>query len=267
MLRPSLLSVLDRIKSRQPSQNQRVYASRRAELLALLESVGPFRVDPVQLPGTNVTLQITHTADLDRLLGIAKYDPDQAFMPYWTEIWPAGVILGGAILREADRFQGKRVLELGPGVGVTAIAAMRAGAELTVIDYAPGSLALTALNALDQLGKEPKTMLVDWRWPKRKFNAEVGDGFSFVLGADVLYEDEDVWPMANLLERIVLPGGEVWIAEPGRDAAEQLVRVLRRRGWRSETEECASSRPDPNYNTFDVVNVHRLRRVRPLTAR
>jgi predicted nicotinamide N-methyase len=264
---PALQSVLDRIKPRQSAQGRRVYPSRRDELLAILEPVGPFRVDPVPLPGTDTTLQITHTADLDRLLGIAIYDPDQEFMPYWTEIWPAGVILGGAILREADLFQGKRVLELGPGVGATAVAVMRAGAELTVIDYAPGSLSLTALNALDQLGTEPKTMLVNWRQPTREFKAETGDGFSFVLGADVLYEDEDVVPLADLLERILVPGGEVWIAEPGRDAAERLIKTLRRRGWRGQTEECASSRPDPNYSTFDVVKIHRLQRSRRRTTK
>jgi predicted nicotinamide N-methyase len=267
MQHSSLQSFLGRFKSLQPLSGRRVYPSRREELLAILESVGPFRVDPVPLPGTNTTLQITHTADLDRLLGIAIFDPDQEFMPYWTEIWPAGVILGGAILREADLFQGQRVLELGPGVGVTAVAAMHAGAELTVIDYAPGSLALTALNALDQVGTEPRTLLVNWRNPTREFRAAIGDGFAMVIAADVLYEDEDVKPLADLLERILAPGGEVWIAEPGRDAAEKLLKLLRRRGWGGETEECASSRPDPNYSTFDVVKIHRLRRARRKGAR
>lgn len=243
------------IKSR---QTRRTYPTRRDELLAILEPVGPFKVDPVPLPGTDMTLQIMHTADLDRLLGIAIYDPDQDFMPYWTEIWPAGAILGGAVIREAEVFQGKRVLELGPGVGVTAVAAMLAGADLTVIDYAPGSLALTSLNALDQVGKEPQTFHVNWRRPTREFNNAVGKGYDIVLAADVLYEDEDVRPLADMLERILVPGGEVWIAEPGRDAAARLLKLLKRRKWQGQTEECASYRPDPNYSTFDIVKVHRL---------
>ena len=205
-------------------------------------------------------MRIARTANFNRLLDAAVADPEQTFMPYWAEIWPSGVVLAGSILREPDAFRGKRILELGPGAGVTAVAAMCAGADLTVADYAPGSLALTALNALDQVGHEPKTLLVNWREPSPEFFAAAGAGFAIVLLADVLYEQKDVKPLGALLERIVAPGGEAWIAEPGRDAAERLLETLRGWGWRGWSEECASARFDPNFHTRDIVTVHRLRR-------
>lgn len=240
-----------------------MYVSRREELLAALASIGPLRTDPVDLPGCETSLQITHTADFERLLSNAVYDFETDYMPNWAEIWPCGVVLAGFIAREPHVFQGKRVLELGPGVGVTAVAAMQAGADLVIADYAPGSLALSSLNALDQVGTEPKTLLVNWRDPNPDLIAVAGEGFSAVLAADVLYEKKDIKPLIRLLKRLVAPDGEVWVAEPGREPAKVLIETLRQRGWHGESEQCVSPRPDPNYpdsQALNMVTVHRLRR-------
>jgi len=244
-----------------PASNR--FPSRRDELLHNIGTIGPLRVDAVNLPGSATPIQITHTADFDRLLDNSVYDFEIDYMPYWAEIWPSGIVLAGCVAREPHAFQGQRVLELGPGVGVTAVAAMRAGAELVVADFAPGSLALSALNALDQVGTEPKTLLINWREPSDELFAEAGPGFSVVLAADVLYETKDVKPLIRLLKRLVAPGGEVWLAEPGREPAEVFVETLRRRGWHGTSEQCLSPYPDPNYPddpSLQNVTVHRMRR-------
>jgi predicted nicotinamide N-methyase len=238
----------------------RVKRRRQNELLAMLAPIGSLRVDRVALPGTDVTLQITKTANLNRLLDVAANDPRQDHMPYWAEIWPSGIVLAGVVARERDVFQGKRVLELGPGVGVTAVAAMQAGADLVIADYDRGSLAMCALNALDQVGSEPEAIFVNWRKPTQEFMAAARDGYAIILAADVLYETKDVKPLVKLVDRILASEGELWLAHPGRDAAERLVEEFRKRGWSDEREECAAPRPDPNYRTWDVVTVHRFRR-------
>ncbi|MGH2615633.1 MAG: class I SAM-dependent methyltransferase [Thermomicrobiales bacterium] len=245
---------------RSATSAESVNRRRQNELLAILEPIGSLRVDRIPLPGTDVTLRITRTANLNRLLDVAANDPKQDHMPYWAEIWPSGVVLAGVIARQPGVFHGKRVLELGPGVGVTAVAAMQAGADLIVADYDRGSLAMCALNALDQTGAEPETIFVNWRKPNAEFLAAARDGFSVILAADVLYETKDVKPLVKLVGRILAPEGELWLAHPGRDAAERLVKEFRQRGWRDEREECASPRPDPNYHTWDIVTIHRFRR-------
>ena len=206
---------------------------------------------------------IAHTADFERLLDNSVYDYEKDYMPYWAEIWPSGVVLAGFIARDPDALRGRRVLEFGPGVGVTAVAALQAGADLTVADYDAGCLALTALNALDQAGREPATIRVNWRRPNRALFKAASDGFADVLGADLLYENADVRPLVHLLDELIAPGGELWLAEPGRDPAKRLVKALRWRKWHHQSEEFPSPRPDPNYNTMDVITVHRLRR--PMT--
>jgi predicted nicotinamide N-methyase len=217
-----------------------------------VRAVGPERVDEVALPGTDRAVQIRRPYP-------AEPDPED-YPPHWCEIWPAGVVLAGVIAREPWRLRGQRVLEVGPGAGVTAVAAAQAGADLVLIDYAAASLALTARNVREQTGVEPRTVLINWREPSAKFLELVGDGFAVVLGADMLYEMKDARPLARFLERVVAVDGEVWITHPGRDAAERLVEILRGRGWQGPSEECATPIPDPQDNSWDIMQLHRLRR-------
>ena len=249
-------SLWERMKARRPRVSQPgsragICPSRRHELHAVIQATGPLRVDRVELPGTDVTLRITRPYTV--------YTDGPRFGPYWGEIWPSGVILAGAIAREPNALLGRRVLELGPGVGVTAVAALQAGADLVVADAEPGSLDFCAFNTLDNVGIEPKTVCVNWRTPSREFFAVASEGFSLVLAADALYEYEDVEPLITLVERILAPGGELWLAEPGRNAGKDLVNTMHTRGWRDEEEEYISFLPDPHDRRKDIVTVHRLR--------
>jgi len=248
-------SLWERIKrwhpgSSRPASRDSICPSRWHELHAVIQATGPLRVDYVDLPGTDVTLRITRPYTV--------YTDGPKFGPYWGEIWPSGVILAEVIARDPHVLLGRRVLELGPGLGVTAVAALQAGADLVVADARPGSLDFCALNTLDNVGIEPKTVCVNWRKPSREFFAVAGEGFSLVLAADVLYDYEDVEPLITLVERILAPGGELWLAEPGRNAAQDLVKTMRKRGWHDEEDAYTSLLPDPHDRVKDVVTVHRL---------
>jgi predicted nicotinamide N-methyase len=237
-----------------------ISSSRRPELLAALKDIGPLRVDRVDLPRGSASFQITRPADFDRLLEAAVDDPEQN-LPYWAEIWPSGVALAAAITQGPNALRGQRVLELGCGLGVTAIAALRAGADLLVTDYSPQALALCALNALDNAGFQPKTMHLNWRDPGADLLAAGGDGFPIVLAADVLYEERDVAPLLRLTERIIRPGGELWLAEPRRDAASRFLECTGKRGWSGVQQQWAGPWPDDEDDRRGVkVNIHRLRR-------
>jgi len=234
-----------------PASRDGNYHSRRDELLAIVRAYSLLRVDRVDLPGTDVTLRITRPYPMP---------PGSRYhAPYWSYIWPSGVVLAGAIARDPSALRGKRALELGPGVGVTAVAALQAGADLVVADAVPESLAFCAFNGIDQAGTEPKMVRVDWRQPSRELFAVASGGFSLVLAADVLYDVEDVKPLLALLDRVVAPDGELWLAEPGRIASEQLVNAIRERGWCGASEPCISPWPDPLSPGNELVTVHRLR--------
>lgn len=227
---------------------------------AALEAAGPLRSVRVVLPGTGDEFDIVRPRDVDALLDAAVDDPEQN-LPYWAEIWPSGVALAAAILQRPDRLRGKRVLELGCGLGVTAIAAMRAGADLLVTDYSVAALALCALNCHAATGREPNGLQTNWRSPGPDLLAAVEVGFPLVLAADVLYERRDVEPLLDLMERLVLPGGDLWLAEPGRAAAAEFIAEIEQRGWLRESVSCAGPWPETEENRKAVVvGIHRLTR-------
>lgn len=231
-----------------------------AQLHADASAIGPLRRDEVAIPGAGVTYTITRPADFDALLDAAAADPQQ-HLPYWAELWPSGIALAAALLAHGGSLTDVRALELGCGLGVTAIAALQRGVSLLATDYSPEALTLCALNAVQNAGRSPLTMRVNWREPDAAFLGAVGEGFPCVLAADVLYEGRDVEPLRNVVERCVGPGGDFWLAEPGRPPAARFLAAMSSSGWTGRTSAYTGPWPDPEDNEKGVeVRVHRLTR-------
>ena len=158
--------------------------------------------------------------------------------PYWSVLWRSGV----ALARELDgaALRGRRLVELGCGLGAPSIVAARAGAEALATDAEPEALALLERNA-EANGVELETATVDWTEPE----ALVDRGpFDLAVAADVLYERGAVAALLSLLPRLA---PEAWIADPGRPAAGAFLDRARRRKWEIETR------------TRGVIEIHRLR--------
>lgn len=223
-------------------------------------SIGLLRMDRVAIPGTAASYEITRPADFDALLDSAAADPQQN-LPYWAELWPSGIALAAEILTAPEPLVGVRALELGCGLGVTAIAALQRDVSLIVTDYASESLALCALNTARNAGRTPVAVQMNWREPDAPFLQIAGEGFPLVLAADVLYEARDVEPLCELVERMVAPRGELWIAEPGRAPARRFVDEMMLDGWVETLSTYSGPWPDPDDNAKGVVvQVHRLTR-------
>jgi predicted nicotinamide N-methyase len=156
--------------------------------------------------------------------------------PYWSVLWRSGVELAREL--DGEELGGLRVVELGCGLAVPGIAAARAGAEVLATDSDAEALELVAQNArANWVGVE--TAVVDWAEPDDLISRAP---FDLVLAADVLYERASVALLLSLLPRL---GPEVWLADPGRPAADAFLAEARRR-WRVETV------------VRDVVQIHRL---------
>jgi predicted nicotinamide N-methyase len=231
--------------------------------LAVLESkvrglVGACRDVAFALPASGREIRLAQPVDFDALLDAAAGDPEQN-LPYWAEVWPSGIALADELLAQPVLVCGKRVLEIGSGIGVTAGIALDIGADLTVADYSPESLLLCRYNARVNSGREPAALQINWRDPSEELRTLAGAGFPVVLAADVLYESRDIEPLLDLVVWLVAPDGLLWLAEPGRNVAARFIEEATGRGWRDTLSFHAGPWPDPR-DANVAVTVHQLRR-------
>jgi predicted nicotinamide N-methyase len=188
----------------------------------------------IAIPGAarpySVVVPANPDAVLDELLA------PEPHMPYWATPWASGLALAELLLSRRHEVAGRRALELGCGLGITATAAVEAGLVLTATDCFAEALAFARYNALRNAGRRIRTLLVDWRASAgREAIASQGD-LQLVLAADVLYEPEDVPPLRDLLNRLLPRGCDVWLAEPGRATSTRFVEEARAT-WRVESTE------------------------------
>ncbi|ALH79136.1 class I SAM-dependent methyltransferase [Sphingopyxis macrogoltabida] len=79
---------------------------------------------------------------------LATHDTAGFAAPYWAHYWAGGLALARHILDHPESVAGRRVLDLGAGSGLVAIAAAKAGArQVTAIDTDPYAVTALELNA------------------------------------------------------------------------------------------------------------------------
>jgi predicted nicotinamide N-methyase len=178
-----------------------------------------------------------------------------AHMPYWALLWPSGMALAEALLASPEVARGGRTLELGCGLGVTAVATLNVGAILWTADCFVDALAFCRYNALRNTGQRPHPLLLDWRSAAGRAACVAAGPFALVLAADVLYEPEDVAPLLDLAPYLLAPGGAFWLAEPGRRVSLAFTRAAVERGWRDDPSE--HERVWPHDTKPTRVTVHR----------
>ena len=174
----------------------------------------------VQLGGLDVDL--LSPANADDLISEDDYVMDER-LPYWADLWPSAQVLAGEV--RTLRLRGQRVLELGCGLGLVAIGATLAGAEVTATDYYEDALLFAKLNVLDASGRAIATRMVNWV----DMPADLGR-FDVVLASDVLYEHRYAPLVANAIASTLVRGGEAIVADPGRIALDAFLDECHERG-------------------------------------
>lgn len=172
------------------------------------------------------TYRITHPAHADALISEREFENDER-LPYWADLWPSAIALARWLSKED--LGGKRVLELGCGVGLPATVALsRRAEEVVVSDHYGAAMDFAVFNAWANEGREPSTFMLDWRHP------EV-DGlglFDLVLGADIIYEAHGGIALGNLVPKLLALGGEAAFADPKRNTAAVFVHGMEEHGFR-----------------------------------
>jgi predicted nicotinamide N-methyase len=142
------------------------------------------------------------------LMRLAQADPDFG-SPYWTRPWGGGLALARHVLDRPEVVAGKRVLDLGAGSGLVAIAAALAGAgEVKAADVDPYAVVAMRLNAAAN-GVMVEAWLGD-------LTTDEPPDVDLMLVGDLFYDPDLAVRVLAYLERCVAAGIEVLIGDPWR---------------------------------------------------
>jgi predicted nicotinamide N-methyase len=191
-------------------------------------------------------IAFVHPRDPTALLDEEDIAADQAYPPYWAELWPSGIELAHAV--SGHDWHDAPVLELGCGMGLPSIAAALGGARVLATDRSADAVVFAAVNA-EHNGVAVETAVCSWDDPAPL----VARGpWRLVLASDVLYGQRNIDELLDLLPRLVEADGEVWIADPQRPLTGEFLAAARAR-W--ATVATVPTR-------LPIVRIHRLSGVR-----
>jgi len=137
--------------------------------------------------------------------GLVLGTPDVATgrRPLHAYLWPAGMVLAELVVGElAGEVRGRRVIELGCGLGAVGLAAARAGGDVLLTDAAADALgwrrptprptAIAVMTRVLEWGRVPESMI---------------GGFDVVLGSDITYGRDELVPLVGAIAALLAPGG------------------------------------------------------------
>ncbi len=129
--------------------------------------------------------------------------------PFWATAWSGGQALARYVLDRPVTVAGRRVLDVGSGSGLVAIAAGLAGAAaVTANDVDPYALSAITLNArANRVAVSP--------CPGDLLDGDGGDA-DVVLAGDVFYSEAIAKRMGPFLHRAAARGAQVLVGDPGR---------------------------------------------------
>ncbi|MBK6742391.1 MAG: methyltransferase domain-containing protein [Hydrogenophilales bacterium] len=170
------------------------------------------------------------------------FDPDgvaeragisSASWPLFGLVWPSARILAG--IAQTLPLAGKRVLEIGCGLGLASLVMQRRGADITASDLHPLAAGFMTENLhLNQLDA------IDFRTGNWADADNTLGAFDLIVGSDVLYERDLPDALAGFLDRHAKPTVEVIIIDPNRSNRAAFTRRMRAFGFaHSETRAAA----------------------------
>lgn len=130
--------------------------------------------------------------------------------PYWAYQWAGGAALARHILDRPEIVRGRRVLDLGAGSGIVAIAAAKSGAiEVRAAEIDPVAVAALGLNA--RANGVVITPIADDLTAGSPLPVDV------VLVGDVFYARDLAKRVLAFLDRCAATGSSVLVGDPGRE--------------------------------------------------
>ncbi len=162
-----------------------------------------------------------------------------ALWSLFGQVWPSGRVLAEAM--STFEVAGKRILELGCGLGLSSLVLQQRGADVTASDHHPLAESFLVHNAA--LNALPAIVYRDLPWAVP--DATLGR-FDLIIGSDILYERDHAALLAQMMLRHAANDAEVLITDPGRGNSGPFTRALADQGY-------AVSEQRSRFNEADIA--------------
>ena len=139
-------------------------------------------------------------------------------------VWPSSEVLAHLMFDFA--IKGKRILEIGCGIGLTSLILNQREADITATDYHPEVEGFLKHNAA--LNDGAAIPFVRTGWADKL--SELGE-FDLILGSDLLYEDEHADLLSHFIDQHAKPDCEVILVDPGRGRHAQFSKMMVKLGY------------------------------------
>lgn len=174
--------------------------------------------------------QILRPGDTDQLIEVAaerhQFETTR-YMPYWANVWPVSRYLAGFLLTMDWRQKSERVLELGCGLGLSGLAALKCGHHVTFSDYDLAALRYARRNAELNHFRNFAVMPLNWQFPK-------SEKFSLLIGSDLTFTPSLVPHLVNVFDQMLEKDGRIILADQNRMNQNSFAELLAAKGFSCE---------------------------------
>lgn len=157
---------------------------------------------------------------------------NSASWPLFGVVWDSSQVL--AHLLSDYAIQGKRILEMGCGIGLPSMLLNHRDADITASDYHPQAGVFLSYNTQLNDEKDIPFYCTDW------CDEDSGMGsFDLLLGSDILYEQDHVGLLAGFIDRHARLKAEVILVDPGRRQHARFSKQMVLQGFAHHQERPA----------------------------
>ena len=195
------------------------------------------------------TIHLLKPSEIEEFLNSKDPFTDAQTFPFWANLWEASVVLAHFLAAIPER-QGKRLLELGAGLGLPGLAASLAGFAAVLADNKQVILDFQQVSAAASGSEGAGHILFDVFQP-----AKIGT-FDVIGGAEILSGEEFLDPLLDICKNYLADGGTVYLAH---DIRRKCLPIFLRKAERDFSIGSQKRSLQSNGATFDIL-VNRLQR-------
>ncbi len=184
-------------------------------------------------------------------------------LPYFAELWPSSLGLAEFLAEKKEFIEHKKSLDLGCGLGFTALCGAFLGAKVLGVDYEEKAILLAKENAkaneFSLLEHDTQANLdfqvMDWRYPILAPRSQ-----KIIWAADIVYEKAFFQAVLNFLDFSLADDGLVWLAEPGRSIFNDFPKLVQSHGFSMEKVKSSQSLALSAQIPSATVNIWEIKR-------